>query len=43
MVVKHFATVVKDKQTKLFAVDSDGLVYRWDYVSGAWVLYKKTD
>lgn len=43
MKVTQLQAVVKNNQTKLFGIGTDGNVYRWDWVSGSWLLYKKTD
>lgn len=43
MKISQLTTVVKANQTKLFGLGEDGNVYRWNWKSGTWVLYKETN
>jgi hypothetical protein len=42
MEVTQLTAVVKGNQTKLFGI-ADGQVVRYDWLTGAWLVYKKTD
>lgn len=43
MKVTQLTAVVKGNQTKLFAIDANGNVVRYDWITGNWLPYKKAE